>query len=158
MASPPSEIRKQREQLLLRMVLRLFQTMNQETIHRMNERGVPEMMPSYPRLLGNLDTDGTRISALSRKMGTSRQATSQLLQEIEDRGFVERSPDPDDKRGVIVRFTPKGRKALGMAVETMLEIEKEYAAILGDGKMAKLKQLLGQLVDEIDPQGGLGLD
>src|SRR5262245_48303138 len=117
--------------MYLRMLARMYRAMNEEVISRMNQRGHTAMNPAYTRLLGNLDTDGTRMSALTRRMGTSRQATSQLLQEIENAGYVERVPDPDDKRGVIVRFTARGRKGLATAIENMQAIESEYSAILG---------------------------
>src|SRR5262249_33851554 len=119
MTDPAKELRAKREQMLLRLLLRLFHAMNNETIRRVIKRGQREMQPSYPRLLGNLDTEGTRLSALTRRMGSTRQAVSKLLLEIEARGFVERCPDPDDKRGVIVRFTAKGRKGLADAVASM---------------------------------------
>jgi DNA-binding MarR family transcriptional regulator len=157
MAQRPEEFRAVREQMLLRMVVRLYRSMNDETIRRMQLRG-HDMQLTFTRFLGNLDTEGTRIGALARRMGTTRQAANQLLLEIERGGFVERRPDPEDKRGVIVCFTPRGRKALNDAVESMLEIEAEYASAIGASGYKKLKQLLFELVEKTDPQGGFGLD
>jgi DNA-binding MarR family transcriptional regulator len=156
--SDASAFRARREQILLRQLLRLFRHMNDLTVERMRARGIGGMQPSYPRLLGNLDTEGTRIAALARKMGTTRQAVAQLTREIEAAGFVERVADPDDRRGIIVRFTGKGRAALNVAVAVMAEIEQDYARIIGADGLAELKRLLGQLLDEIDRRGAFGLD
>jgi DNA-binding MarR family transcriptional regulator len=151
MARPTSRPRR-REQLLSRLLLRLSRATNDETVRRVQARGHRELPPSYPRLLGNLDADGTRLSALTRRMGSTRQAVSQLLQEMEARGFVERAQDPSDKRGVIVRFTHKGRRALADAVAVTEEIEAEYARLLGATAFRQLKKTLGKLADEVDPE------
>jgi DNA-binding MarR family transcriptional regulator len=153
-----SEFRARREQILLRQVVRLFRLMNDETVARMQARGVAGMQPSYPRLLGNLDTNGTRLNALSRRMGVTRQAVAQLAKEIEAAGFVERRPDPDDGRGVIVAFTGKGRATLAIAVEVMGEIEQEYAGVIGVAGLDDVKSRLKAILDRFDRPGEFGMD
>lgn len=91
-------------------------------------------------------------------MGVSRQATSQMLRQIESRGYVTRVDDPDDQRGVVLRHSPRGRRLLADALEAMTEIEREYAAAIGDAEFRKLTQLLGKLVAAVDAGGELGLD
>ena len=158
MPESTEKFRAQREANLLRLLVRIFRHMNDETVARMRLRGVTEMQPAYPRLLGNLDTEGTRISALARKMGTTRQATGQLSKEIERAGFVTRREDPEDGRGVIIAFTPKGLAALRIAVEVIADVEKDYAELIGARKLRELKALIGQLLSKVDQQGVFGLD
>jgi DNA-binding MarR family transcriptional regulator len=158
MTQDDQTFRARREQILLRMLIRITRLMTVETVSRMQARGFPDMQPGYPRLLGNLDTEGTRIGALARKMGTTRQAVAQLAKEIENAGFVERLPDPEDGRGVIVRFTRKGRAGLACAVEVMTEIEQQYMAVIGERGMKQLKSNIKRLLDEYDSLGKFGLD
>ena len=153
-----AEFRARREKILLRQLVRLFRLMNDETVARMQARGFGGMQPSYPRLLGNLDTEGTRISGLARRMGITRQAVAQLVKEIEAAGFVERRADPEDGRGVIVAFTPQGRQGLATAVEVMAEIEAEYAGVVGQSGLDELKRHLKTILDRFDRQGGFGMD
>src|SRR6478672_4825711 len=40
------------------------------------------------------------------------------------RGFVERYPDPEDRRGVLVRLTPEGKEAVDGAFTALLEAER----------------------------------
>jgi DNA-binding MarR family transcriptional regulator len=61
---------------------------------------------------------------------------------LEARGFVERLPDPADRRGVLVRLTPEGRKAVDGAFEALLDAERE---LLADLPPRELKQLVGHL-------------
>lgn len=158
MSESPEAFRARREKILLRQLVRITRHMTVETVTRMQARGIAGMQPAYPRLLGNLDTEGTRIGALARRMGTTRQATAQLAVEIEKAGFVERSPDPKDGRGVIVRFTPKGRAALDCAVEVMAAIEADYAGIVGAADLHQVKETLGRLLGAVDQPGAFGLD
>ena len=143
---------------LLRLLFRTTQTMNAEMAERIRRKGYADFQPSFTALLANLDTEGTRVGAIARRMRTSRQAASQLLREIESRGYVERLPDPDDRRAVIARHTPSGRRILADAIDVMRGIEAEYAAALGSDALTRLKRLLRRLLAEIDAQGGLGPD
>lgn len=158
MASNAETVRATREQLLLRLLFRTTQTMNGEMADRIRGRGYADFQPSFTALLANLDTEGTRVGALARRMRTSRQAASQLLQALEERGYVERVADPGDRRAVIARHTATGRRLLLNAIEVMLGIEDEYAVILGKDGLARLKRLLKRLADNTDPTGSLGLD
>ena len=159
--SDVESLRATRERMLLRLLIRATHTMNAELGKRIRARGFSDFQPSFTALLGHLDTEGTRISALARRMGTSRQAVSQLLQQIEARGYVERIPDPHDKRAVIARHTHSGRRLLKAAIETMIAIESEYESALGRDGLPRLKDLLKRLldqVDQVDPVGELGLE
>ncbi|MDX6377336.1 MAG: hypothetical protein QOE98_1639, partial [Gaiellaceae bacterium] len=119
-------------------------------------RGYDGFQPSFTALLAHIDTEGTTISDLARRTGTSRQAVSQLVQSIEDAGLVARHANPADGRSVVVRHTEAGRQILLDALDVMAAIEEDYAATLGDDDLAALKGLLARLLVQIDPGGGLG--
>ena len=62
------------------------------------------------------------------------------------RGFVERYPDPDDRRGVIVRLTAEGKTAVDGAFEALLEAEKSLLAGLPARERTRLAALLRTLL------------
>lgn len=62
------------------------------------------------------------------------------------RGFVERYPDPDDRRGVIVRLTLEGKTAVDGAFEALLEAEQALLADLPARDQKKLAALLRTLL------------
>lgn len=156
MAHGSAEIRNRREQMLLRLLVRLFRVMNDETVERTIARGHPQLQPSHPRLLAYVDTErGSRVNELAKKMGVTRQAVSQLLDDVEAAGCVERRPDPDDARAVRVHFTAKGRRQLADAMDAMEELEAEYAELVGPQELKKVKQVLSALLEKLDPEGAL---
>ena len=62
------------------------------------------------------------------------------------RGLVERHPDPDDRRGVIVRLTADGKAAVDGAFEELLAAEAELLADLSARDRKKLAGLLRTLL------------
>ena len=64
------------------------------------------------------------------------------------RGFVERLPDPHDRRGVLVRLTPEGRAAVDGAFEALLDAERQ---LLADLPARDHKQLVGLLRSLLAP-------
>jgi DNA-binding MarR family transcriptional regulator len=62
------------------------------------------------------------------------------------RGFVDRSPDPSDRRGVLVRLTPSGKQAVDGAFETLLASERDLLSDLPAGDRTRLAELLKQLM------------
>lgn len=62
------------------------------------------------------------------------------------RGFVERYPDPEDRRGVLVRLTPEGKDAVDGAFTSLLEAERAFLADLTARQQADLADLLRKLL------------
>ena len=62
------------------------------------------------------------------------------------RGFVERYPDPDDRRGVIVRLTSEGKEAVDAAFDALLAAEAELLSGLPVRERKKLAALLRTLL------------
>jgi DNA-binding MarR family transcriptional regulator len=62
------------------------------------------------------------------------------------RGYVERLPDPADRRGVLVRLTPDGKAAVDGAFEELLAAEQELLADLADADRDQLARLLRTLL------------
>lgn len=102
-----------------------------------------------------MDTEGTRVVTVARRMGATRQAVSQLIKVIEAAGFLERAPDPGDQRGVIVRHTPAGRALLADALRAMADIEAGYEQIIGPERIRALKQALADIASAADPASAL---
>ena len=154
-AMSAEELREHRETVLLRLLIRTTQTETNELTERLHAAGHGSVQPSYVGLLGNVDTEGTRVVTIAKRTGNSRQAVSQLINAIEAAGFLERVPDPDDGRAVLVRHTRAGRKLLADALQAMADIEAGYEAIIGPARMRALKKALFEIAESVDPTGPL---
>jgi DNA-binding MarR family transcriptional regulator len=64
-------------------------------------------------VLGRLDREGAQsVSDLAAKERVRHQSMTQTVTDLEADGLVERSPDPADRRRVLVSLTKTGRRAL----------------------------------------------
>lgn len=54
--------------------------------------------------------DGTPSTALGPKMGMEATSLSRILKTMDDRGLIERRPNPNDGRGVLIHLTDFGRE------------------------------------------------
>jgi DNA-binding MarR family transcriptional regulator len=109
------------------------------------QNGFGDVAPSHSALLRNLGEDGSRPSDLAAQAGVTRQAITKLVDELERLDLVRRDPDPDDGRGVIVRYTDRGRAGVAIARKRMLALERAYAAQVGADRWAEVRSTLETL-------------
>lgn len=144
-----SIIRKRQENIgnLFKQASRDF---NDRALLKLRERGYQELTLFHTALISNLDIEGTRISTLADRANMSKQAMGQIVNDLETRGYISRSTDPDDKRAYIIQFTDKGWQFLQDAYAVKNEIEAEYSAMLGKAGMETLMDLLNRLIQATD--------
>ncbi|WP_284704385.1 MarR family winged helix-turn-helix transcriptional regulator [Nocardioides bruguierae] len=100
------------------------------------------------------------LAALRRAGGSYELSPGRLIREtlvtsgtmtnrvdrLTSRGFVERHPDPADRRGVLVRLTPEGRAVVDSAFTRLLDAERVLLASLPAERHEELADLLRTLL------------
>lgn len=94
--------------------------------------------------------EGSRITELAERAQITKQSMGALVDHLEACGYVERLPDPSDGRAKIVRLTARGWELDNAAREIVRQTEEEWAAQLGNDRMAQLKQTLQDLIALIE--------
>lgn len=84
---------------------------------------------------------------LRETMVTSGTMTNRI-DRLTERALVERSPDPNDRRGVLVGLTASGKSSVDGAFETLLATERD---LLGELSAAERKQLAALLKRLMQP-------
>lgn len=110
----------------------------------------PRPRAAHTSLFPHIDLEGTRLTELARRVGISKQAVGQLVDDLEAMGVVERSPDPVDGRAKRVCFTPRGRQGLFDGLRHLRTVEAELADAIGTKKMRALHDALLALNDHLD--------
>jgi DNA-binding MarR family transcriptional regulator len=141
---PRTSAREQPENLAI--LLREPFRAGTELLHaRLAERGHPAVRPPHGAALQYLDDDGTQVSELARRAQVTKQSMAELVAHLERHGYVERVPDPADRRARLVRATPRGREVYAIAREVVAELEARWTAQLGAARMRQLRALLEEL-------------
>jgi DNA-binding MarR family transcriptional regulator len=111
-------------------------------IHAAGHEDVTTAMIALFRFAG---IDGRRPSEIACTARLSRQATNDLLRELERLGYVERHPDPTDGRARIIQLTARGQ-ALDTAVWTAgRTVEQSWRQRFDEEQWAMFNAVLDQL-------------
>ena len=86
-----------------------------------------------------------RASQFVGACGVSKQAVSQQISQLEKRGYIAATPDPDDQRARILALTDRGHAAERQIRQIFAEVETSWAARLGTGDAESLRRVLERL-------------
>src|SRR5215469_6058506 len=107
--------------------------------------GFDDMTPAFASLIPLLDAAGARPTALAQRAGITKQAISQLVRELESRGYVEQVADPTDTRAKIVRLTRRGVALRATCADMREGLQAVALETLGKTRLTRLRQDLLQL-------------
>ena len=118
-----------------------------DLIPRVRASGFDISIP-HAAVFGMIDAEGTRISVLAERAGVTRQAMSQLVDELARKGYLTRVADPTDRRAKRVQLTDRGWDCIRTGQQHIRAIEREYAKRLGREHFEQLADLLAELQPE----------
>jgi len=134
------------------LLFKCARLLNEQAVRRVSAQpGAPPLRPSHTALVPHIPLDdGIRLTELAERLGVTKQAVGQLVEDLERFGVVERAPDPADGRAKLVRFTKRGRSGLLRGLGILGELEVELAGAIGKRSMAQLHSILLRLLDALE--------
>jgi len=109
--------------------------------------------PSHHAILIALDERSHETQgAIADALGYDRGQLVGLLDELEDRGLLERRRDPEDRRRHLVSLTTEGKRTLRRLRTLAQEIEDSFFADLSGDERATLHALLLRLAEQHEPR------
>ena len=110
------------------------------------------------QIWGNVGVDGIRLTELAGRASLSLAACSELVNELQELGYLERRPDPADGRAKLIFPTAKGRRALEEAGRGVARIEARWRSLCPpdafDDACTTLDTLLRALTDAPGTEAG----
>ncbi|MBX3189418.1 MAG: MarR family transcriptional regulator [Labilithrix sp.] len=138
----------------LQLLFKAARLLNERAIARVRARTGKPVRVAHAALLPHVDLEGTRLTELARRLGVSKQAAGQLVDELEGYGMLERVTDPHDARAKLVRFSKRGRAGLLEGLAVLRELEDEARAVVGDAKMRAMHDALATIIASVEaPEG-----
>ncbi len=106
----------------------------------------PECPSGSAVVLMLLDRHGDmRMSRLAELLAVDMSVTSRHVAHVAGRGWIERLPDPADKRSRILRLTPSGHAQIGELSRRSTELLAHRLAHWSDEEVGQLARLMGRL-------------
>jgi DNA-binding MarR family transcriptional regulator len=117
---------------------------------RLAAAGFGDLRPAHLVIFQHVAPEGTRITTLAERAQLTKPSIKYLVDSLEGLGYVERIPEPDDKRATLVCFTERGWQQVRTALAILGDIEDEWADRLGRRKFAALRKALVELNEIIE--------
>ncbi|MFD5715540.1 MarR family winged helix-turn-helix transcriptional regulator [Streptomyces pharetrae] len=104
-----------------------------------------EGRPAYGYAFTRLARGGATVTELAAHLGVTKQAASQLVDELVRKGYVERRSHPVDARARLLELTERGRACTRAAEEAAAEVVGEWSELLGEDEVRVLREQLGRI-------------
>ena len=115
------------------------------------EAGISHVYYQILALISQSEHEALRMSELARITGTSLSRLSHAVASLEARGWVQRRPCPQDKRGQLATLTDEGRRVLAEAAPGhVAEVRRRIFDHLTPEQVAQLAAITGALVHGLD--------
>jgi len=99
------------------------------------------------------EVDGFSLTELAKQSQITKQSVAYLIDDLEQHGYAERVPNPDDGRVRIVRLTAKGRAVEREIRKIVARIEDEWSGRVGAEQFATFRQTLAFLAADLTRSG-----
>jgi DNA-binding MarR family transcriptional regulator len=149
MSTPPAD-QHHIGQLLVQLT-RLFQT---ELYQRLVAAGLTEARVPHTHVTAYIKAGGSRLTELAAQARMTLPAMSELVDDLERLGIVERRPDPSDRRAKLICLTDAGREAMRTAHTVIAGIEADYAERVGRERFDAAARTLDDLLRSLTTNAG----
>jgi DNA-binding MarR family transcriptional regulator len=114
---------------------------------RLEQLGFDDVRPAHMAIFQNLGPDGARIGELADRAKLTNQSVGYLVDYLEERGYVERRPDPRNRRATLVCFTERGWDEADACARILDDLDKELARRVGAARLQQLRDLLAEITN-----------
>jgi DNA-binding MarR family transcriptional regulator len=122
-----------------------WSALGQEILDGVHAAGHPVRM-AHSMVFVHMELDGIRLTDLAARASMTPQAMGELVDDLQDHGYVERIPDPGDRRAKLIVLTDRGFDNLQAAFDTIAGIERRLEELLGREQLLALRASLRAII------------
>jgi DNA-binding MarR family transcriptional regulator len=113
---------------------------------------VDGIRPAHLQVFAVIKADGSRLTNLADSAGLSLSSMAELIDDLESLGYVQRQPDPSDRRAKLVALTPSGWRAIKTGRAIIEKIEYDWGSRIGHQQFTAMCRTMQDLLDELDQE------
>ena len=135
--------------LLLRL---LYQQYSQDIEASLREAGFGDLRPPHSNVFPFVPAEGITVSELAELARVRKQSLAEPVDQLERMGYVERRPDPRDRRARLVFLTERGASVKPVTHATAARVEQRWAELTSQEELEALRAALLRLLTELRAQ------
>ena len=135
--------------LLLRL---LYQHHAQDIEVALREAGFDDLRPAHANVFPFVPPEGITVSELADLARVRKQTMAQAVDQLERMGYVERRPNPRDRRSRLVFLTERGAAVKPVTHATAARVEERWAELTSPEDVEALRASLLRLLNQLGSQ------
>ena len=132
--------------VLLRL---LYQLYSLEIQGALRDAGFDDINPSAANVFTFLTSEGATVSELANLSHVRKQTMAQAVEQLERSGYVERRPNPSDRRSQLVFLTARGKRIPRVTHKAAAAVERRWARLNGADELEALRISLAELLRQL---------
>jgi DNA-binding MarR family transcriptional regulator len=132
--------------LLLRL---LYQHYSQDIHASLREAGFGDIRPTHANVFPFVPPGGITVSDLAGLARVRKQTMAEAVDQLERMGYVERRPNPRDRRSRLVFLTQRGASVKPVTHATAARVEDRWAELTSPEELEALRDSLLRLLTEL---------
>ncbi|MFC4587917.1 MarR family winged helix-turn-helix transcriptional regulator [Sphaerisporangium corydalis] len=131
------------------MLRLLYQHYAQDIDVALNEAGFGDLRPAHANVFPFLSAEGISVSELAAHARVRKQTMAEAVEQLERLGYVERRPNPGDRRSRLVFPTGRGASVKPVTHGTAERVEERWAQLTSPEELEALRASLLRLLTEL---------
>jgi DNA-binding MarR family transcriptional regulator len=132
--------------LLLRL---LYQQYSQDIEASLREAGFGDLRPPHSNVFPFVPAEGITVSELAELARVRKQSMAEAVAQLERMGYIERRPNPRDRRSRLVFLTERGESVRPVTHATGERVEQRWAELTSPNELEALRASLLTLLTEL---------
>jgi DNA-binding MarR family transcriptional regulator len=129
---------------------RLLQHFRNELLAHHDPAWFPGLRFPHLHIVGNVGRKGVRLTELAERGQLGLAACSELVNDLERLGYIERRPDPSDGRAKLIFPTARGGELLDAAATAVAAVERDWEVLVGQERFESAMSTLDELLTSLD--------
>ena len=104
-----------------------------------------DIRPTHGCVFRFVKGEGMRLTRLAELASITKQSAGEIVDDLVERGYAKRVPDPADRRAKLICLTERGEEAQARGFALFAEVEERWIERYGRDTIAQLRETLEEI-------------